>query len=580
MRAPTLAAVLGLGAIGLTALPASAQRVPLERPGDVRPELPEPGEPEEPEFELPPLPAPPVRSPRLSEQPRLVVRELRVTGSTVFSPEEIRAVTEPYLGRPITAEELHELRDRLTRLYVESGYVNSGATLPDQQVVDGVVEIQIVEGRLGEIEIEGNRRFRERWLRDRLARGASTPLDVKRLERELQILQQDPRIRRVHAELGPGARRGDAVLRARFEEARPWTAELEFANDEPPSVGPYHAGVRLAHRNLTGNGDVLDAEFGFTDGYEQYGLGYEIPVNRWDTTLGTYWSLDESEVVEREFRDLDIASESQTFGLRLSQPVQRSLRSQVYLSLAAEHRTSDTFQLGRHFSFPPLPEEDDGQSAVNVLRFAQEWVFRDLQQVFAARSQFSVGLDVFGATTGGADVPDPNDPEPGATVHKSGVPDGKFLAWLGQVQWIRRFDPWGLQLVLRTDVQLADSPLLSLEQFAVGGGATVRGYRENELVRDNGIVSSAELRIPVWSDAAGRPRLQLAAFYDVGGAWNSKRPQPGPDLLESAGVGLRFALPSHLDAQIYWGEALRDVDVPGEYDLQDIGIHFRLGLAY
>jgi hemolysin activation/secretion protein len=557
------AAVLGLGAIGLAALPASAQRIPLERPGDVRPELPEPGEPEEPELELPPLLAPPTPSPRLSGQPRLVVTEFRVTGSTVFGPEEIRSVTEPYRGRPISAEELHEVRDLITRLYVDAGYVNSGAILPDQEVVDGVVEIRIVEGRLGEIRIEGQRRFRERWLRDRLARGASIPLDVKRLERELQILQQDPRIRRVHAELGPGAGRGDAVLRARFEEARPWSAGLEFANDEPPSVGPYHTHLHLAHRNLTGNGDALDAEFGFTDGFEQYGLGYEIPVNRWDTTLGARWSLDESDVVEQPFDDAGIRSESRTFRFDVDHPLYRSLRHRVHLSLAAEHRQSETFLFGDRFSFPPLPEEDDGKSTASILRFAQEWVFRDLQQVFAVRSQFSAGLDVGGAT-----------------VHEGDVPDGKFFAWLGQIQWIRRFDPWGVQLLLRTDVQLADSPLLSMEQFAVGGGTTVRGYRENELVRDNGIISSVELRIPVWADGAGRTRLELAPFYDVGGSWNSRRPQPGPDLLESAGVGLRFALTPHVEAQLYWGEALREVDVPGEYDLQDIGIHFRLGLSY
>jgi hemolysin activation/secretion protein len=578
VRVLWVAAVLSLGVIGAAGLAvgsASAQHLPFERPGDVRPELPEPGEPEAPEFELPPLPDLPGPSPRLSDRPELRVQEIRVTGSTVFSEEELRAVTAPYLARTLGAEDLHALRDRLTLLYVEAGYVNSGAILPDQDVVDGVVEYRIVEGRLAEVEVQGNRRFRERWLRERLERGATVPLDVHRLERELQILQQDPRIRRVHAELGPGARRGDAVLHARFEEARPWSAELALANDEPPSVGPYHTRLDLHHGNLTGNGDVADLQFGFTDGFEQYALAYEIPVNRWDTTLGARFDWDESDVVENPFDDLDIRSESQTFALRLRQPVYRSLQHQVHLSLDAEYRESETFLLGERFSFPPLPEEDDGQSTVTVVRFAQEWVFRDLAQVLAARSMFSVGLDLLGATTGGADVV-----RDGVVVHKSGVPDGKFLAWLGQIQWIRRFDPWGVELVLRGDAQLADSPLLSLEQFAVGGQSTVRGYRENELVRDNGVVASVELRVPLWSDAAGRPLLQLAPFYDAGWSWNSDRPQPGPDFLESAGVGLRFAFTRHLEAQIYWGEALRDVPAPDDHDLQDIGIHFRLALSY
>jgi hemolysin activation/secretion protein len=103
------------------------------------------------------------------------------------------------------------------------------------------------------------------------------------------------------------------------------------------------------------------------------------------------------------------------------------------------------------------------------------------------------------------------------------IPDGEFFAWLGQFQWVRRFDPWGAQLVFRTDVQLAEDPLLSLEQFAMGGHATVRGYRENELVRDNGIISSLEVRVPLWSDTPGRPMVELAPFFDWGNSWNTDR---------------------------------------------------------
>ena len=144
----------------------------------------------------------------------------------------------------------------------------------------------------------------------------------------------------------------------------------------------------------------------------------------------------------------------------------------------------------------------------------------------------------------------------------------------------RRFDPWGVQLVFRTDAQLAQDPLLSLEQFSVGGHATVRGYRENELVRDNGVVSSLELRVPLWTDVAGRPGVQLCPFFDWGNSWNTDRPEAEPQTLMSAGVGLRFALTNHLEGQIYWGEELRKVADPPDRDLQDTGVHFQLALIY
>jgi hemolysin activation/secretion protein len=95
---------------------------------------------------------------------------------------------------------LNELRDRLTLLYVDAGYLNSGAVLPDQDVAEGVVEFHIVEGRLTDLRVEGNRWFRTGYLERRIRRGAHTPLDVADLENELQLLQQDPRIRRVDAD--------------------------------------------------------------------------------------------------------------------------------------------------------------------------------------------------------------------------------------------------------------------------------------------------------------------------------------------------------------------------------------------
>jgi hemolysin activation/secretion protein len=546
-----------LAAVLLSPTRGVAQAFPFERPGDQPLEVPDVSQPpERPEFELPPLPDPsPEEREQLSRQPQLVVQTFVVEGSTVFTQEELRGITGPYVGRSITSEDLHRLRDELTRLYVEAGYVNSGAVLPDQEVTDGTVTYRIVEGSLARIDIEENRWFRERYLRDRLERGAATPLDVDDLEAELQILQQDPRIRRVRAELTPGDRRGEAVLRARFDE----------------STG---GRLRIAHESLTGNGDVLEAFVGLTEGYQDYEARYSIPVTAADTLVRARFTYNENDVVEKPFDDLDISSTSETLGLGVSQPVYRSARHRVELFLDAERRKSETF-LGilpgdDRFSFVAGPE--DGVSRITVLRLGQQWVYRDLVQAFALRSQASVGLDILDATH-----------------HSSSrIPDGSFFAWLGQAQWVRRIDPWGLELLLRGDVQLADAPLLSLEQFSLGGHATVRGYRENQVVRDNGLVGSVELRVPVWRDEARGLRIDLAPFFDMGKGWNhhdhllSVSPPTTLDsrTLTSAGVGLRVRLGEHLFGQITWAEQLRDVVRVGEHDLQDSGIQFEVRVSY
>jgi hemolysin activation/secretion protein len=127
-------------AAGLVLAPALARAQPFERPGDTRPELPAPEEPRpRPSLELPPVPEqPPRERAPFPMQRRITVREFRVTGSTVFSEEDLAEITAPYTNRPITGEELQELRDALTIRYVNGGYLNSGAILPDPDPSDGL----------------------------------------------------------------------------------------------------------------------------------------------------------------------------------------------------------------------------------------------------------------------------------------------------------------------------------------------------------------------------------------------------------------------------------------------------------
>lgn len=111
---------------------------------------------------------------------------------------------------------------------------------------------------------------------------------------------------------------------------------------------------------------------------------------------------------------------------------------------------------------------------------------RDAKRVLAARSQFSFGIDAFDAT-----------------INNSGgaIPDGYFLAWIGQCQWVQQLSPRNL-IVARIDTQLTPDLLLSLEQFSLGGVDTVRGYQQNQLVADNGLLASLEFRIPLTRNLA------------------------------------------------------------------------------
>ena len=148
----------------------------------------------------------------------------------------------------------------------------------------------------------------------------------------------------------------------------------------------------------------------------------------------------------------------------------------------------------------------------------------------------------------------------------------------------RRLTDWGWQVIARLDVQLAAQPLLSLEQVAVGGRFTVRGYRENQVVRDNAMIASLESRIPLVRNKPWADVVQLAPFMDYGNAWNTRFGTPAPRNLISVGLGLRWALtltspvPLRPEFEIYWGIPLNNVTTEGG-NLQDAGVHFRVTIA-
>ena len=547
---------------------AGAQILPRLTPDDARREpLPEPRLEAAPEAPLatpaPALPPPP--SPGLGESLTVRVERIELRGNTVFSDAELAPLTAPYEGREVSTAELQQLRYDLTRFYVERGYINSGAVIPDQSVADGVVRLDIVEGRLTDIRLSGNTHLRERYLRERLWPDPQAPLDLERLRERLRLVQQDPLVARINAELVPGLLPGEGVLRAEVAEAPRVRFGLVIANNRSPSVGGEQYEPFLSLRNLTGFGDILDLSWGITSGGDDVSALYELPLNAHDTRLRLGYRNSDSLAVESPFDALDIQSDLRSWDIGLSHPLILTPDRRLTLGATLSLRKSETSLLGFGFPFSPGVDED-GDSRVTVLRLSQDYLHRGPDQVLALRSTFSLGLDAFGATTNDLHI------------------DGRFTAWLGQFQWVRRFEN-DLQIVLRADAQFSKDSLLPMEKFSIGGATSVRGYRESLLVRDSGYAGSVELRyplatlpIPGLSRDPGDGQLQLALFADYGRGWNEDLPTPDPEAIGSVGVGLRYAPGPQVEGALYWGYALEEVEQLDE-DIQDEGLHFLLRIS-
>lgn len=552
--------LLALLLVLVTTLQSANAQLPLPPPLPKLPELPPP-------VPTPPLvvPAPPKGPPPPEGFPtlRVFVREIRLVGNTAFTAQELAEVTDRYLNRELTTEDFEALRLALTLYYVNRGYATSGAILPDQAITAGVVTIQIIEGKLTQIAIEGNRWFRSSYLRNRIALGAGPPLNVNVLQERLQLLQTDSRIQRLNAELRPGEVLGESALNVRIADANPFRLRFEVNNFQSPPVGSVQGFVTAEDQNLLGFGDALSLQYGRSEGVNPIlNFRYELPVTARDTTLAAQYRRFDFTVQQGSFAPLDIQNKAQIYSVFLRQPLYRSLDQEFAVSLIGEYEINKSSLLGAPFDF--IPGSSNGEFKVSALRFSQDWVRRAGNQVFSASSRFSFGLDLLDATV----------------TSSSSDANAKFFSWLGQGQWLWQPQPWRVQVIGRGVVQLTDTHLFPLEQIAVGGRYSVRGYREYTLVRDNATLASLEARIPIVTTAAGVDLVHLAPFVDYGRAWetNVTTPTSPPETLASVGLGLLVDFWEWAHFEVYWGAQLNHFRA-GNDDLQDYGIHFQL-VAY
>ncbi|MBM69656.1 MAG: hypothetical protein CME43_09290 [Haliea sp.] len=502
----------------------------------------------------------------------LAVTTIEVKGNSVFSAEELDVIVEPFENRDLSSENIQELLRRLSLAYFNRGYVNSGVVLPEGDLAPGVLILRAIEGELQEVQILENERLSPVYIESRLRRHVASPLNLDDLQSSLRMLELNPLIRQVNGVLVPGLTQGAADLRLRIREENPLRLGMSLDNYRSPSVGAERALLTLEHLNLTNRADRLALAVSASEGLQDAYLAYELPLNSWDTRLKVEYQQGKSEVVEAPFDELDIDSDTETWAVSVSHPLINSVDRYVTLIAGLGHSASDTSLLGRPFSFSLGAR--NGEIAATNASIGGEWIERGEFQVLAMRATLRYGLDLFGATM----IPDGAPRVQFDTGAE--IPESDFTVLLTQVQYARRLPFRNSQIVFSGVWQEAFDPLLSVEKLAIGGVYSVRGFRENQLVRDNGIAASLEWRVPIFVNDAGYSRWNLTAvpFVDYGRSWDEddNLSTSSAAVLSSVGLGLRWQPKEYLNASLYYGKRIDEDDVTtaGSNDLQDDGFHF------
>jgi len=490
------------------------------------------------------------------------VKQFNLEDNTVLDEAEVEAIFKDYRDRPITFADLLELETRLTKLYTQNGYINSGVVIPEQNISQGTITVKAIEGSIEDINVSVQGRLRQGYVRSRLRRGAKTPLNIDELAEALQLLQLNPLVDSLNAELSVGASRDRWTLDVDVNQGKAFDPVLFVNNYRTPSVGSFQRGIELSHNNVLGYADRLSLVYKNTDGSNDIDGSYSIPINAMDGTVGLRYRYVDSEIIEDEFEDLNIESETDEFEVTFRQPLLLQANSQstqeFALGLEFSRQSNNTTLDGQGFNLSP-GADDNGDTNISAFRFFQDWTRRTRKDVLAARSQLSAGVDIFDATV------------------NEGEADGKFVAWRGQVQWLRQLtSSSNINLLLRSDLQLSSDDLVSLERFSLGGVESVRGYRQDALLGDSGLFASAEVRIPVLRWSNQQSSISAIPFVDFGTSWsNSDNVNQDEDTVASFGVGLQLDLSDTLRARIDYGIPLVDVE-DSNNTLQEQGLYLSL----
>ncbi len=451
----------------------------------------------------------------------LNVSAIVVDGLTAMKRADFGALMAEYAGRSLSPQQLGELTGRFADRAREEGYLFASASIPAQSLVGGILRVQLDEGVIDDIRVEGSNDPAIRQMLAPLMDGQ--PVSIGALERQVLLADDLPGVYIRDTRFEREGARGILVVEAYRQD---WFARASLSNDSTSPIGPVRARISVDANGLLSDRDGVDLSVSVTpfDPSEQvfFSSRYNIVVNDSGTALSAYGSYSKSEP-GAYLRNLDIVGESWRGGVRVRHPLIRSRTRGLWLEGSFEVEDLRQDRLGA------LARQD----RLAMARLGAYAFFQGLGGRFRSRVTVTRGLDILGATPAGDQLASRLDAQPEFTT----------LDW-----WLNYDRSLGgaFSLSLNASGQFASAPLLIGESIGLGGNFYVRGYDFSTRVGDQGAMGVGELRYD-WPRAFGVfESMQLYAFAD-GGVVTNLDDGFGGGSLASSGAGFRADVTRTLD---------------------------------
>ena len=456
-----------------------------------------------------------------AEGVRIHVAHLRIRGATLFNVAELHALVADAEGKDLTLGDLRDLADRITRHYRSQGYLLARAYVPAQDVTNGDIDIAVIEGRLGKVEVNNTAAVGGAALAplEQLRAGEST--QQRDLERNLLLLSDIPGVE-VKSTLKPGATVGATDLLVDVAPGRKLAGRVEFDSYGDRFSGQFRLGSTINLNNPLQIGDQATLRSMVSDEGMNYVRGsYQLPISSLGTRVGIAAS-DMRYHLGKTFAPLDATGGAQIGSLYLLQPMVRSR----------------TVNLNGEFQYDHKKLQDRiGATATETDKALNEWtagVNGDSQDDLGGGGANTFSLAY---TTGHLGL----DPVTEAIDASTARTSGGFAKWNLSGMRLQRLSDVA-DLYFSGTGQLASKNLNSSEKSSLGGAYGVRAYPQGEAPGDTTALLTLEARYKL---ALALPGLwQATAFVDSGHATINRNPwtqAANSATLTGAGVGINVA---------------------------------------
>jgi hemolysin activation/secretion protein len=474
----------------------------------------------------------------IAAQETVKVSGFQVSGNTLLDPKAVDAVLLPMLGQR-TLEELRRAAAAVQALYAAEGYGAVVAYLPPQTGHDGLVTINVVEGKVGAITVSGNSRFSADNVKASLpALQPGTTPRLRDVDAQLRIANENP-AKQVQVLLKPGQQAGQADVALLVQEQSLQRFSIGLDNSGNERTGDYRASLGWQHASISGHDDVLGAQLQVSptelSQVKVLSAGYRWPLYARRMVIdgfAAYSDVDGGTTASLA-GDLRFVGRGRVFGLRTGWYLPRLGEFDTRLSVGLDRRA----YLNR-CDIAGLPAGACGPAgeSVAVSPLSVEY---SLQSAGEQPLGFSVSLHhnlgLGGSHTGAAAF----------EAVRAGAKRRYSVLRLAMTAAMPVGEQW--QLRGRLNGQWTPDQLVSGEQFGFGGAQSVRGYEERELIGDMGLAVALELHGPgLLGPETGFGGLRPLVFVDGGWARNQGE-APCVDVRQqcsaaSVGVGARYAI--------------------------------------